>query len=94
MFAAMACSLDDAEGEIAADQPGGGGGGSGGGGGGGGGGGDKDGEQRLYRSSPIKYLLEVRGVVGGACEFSCPCCCHYCVVCCCCCVDMLLLLLC
>ena len=35
--------------------------GGGAGGGGGGGGADKDGEQSLCRSSPIKYFLQVSG---------------------------------
>jgi len=63
IFRAIACSLEDGKLESLADQSGvgvaGGGVGGGGGGGVGGGGGDKDGEQSLYRSSPIKYFLQV-----------------------------------
>lgn len=53
VFAGIASSLDDSDGEAPADQAG--------GGGGTGAGGDKEGELHLYQTSPIKYFLEVHG---------------------------------
>ncbi len=58
MFQAVALSLEDGKLEVLADQSG--VGGAGGGVGGGGSGTDKDVEQSLYRSSPVKYFLQVQ----------------------------------
>ena len=60
VFRAIVHSLEDGKLESLADQSGVGVAGGGVGvGGGGGGGGDKDGELSLYRSSPVKYFLQV-----------------------------------